>query len=129
MADPITWDSQPDYDDWGIDNYWSCSDWKKWYFKLKEHYGHEFAVNKFRQAFSKGTAGAHHFTCNSPYPYPTQDYRNFNQFMIEEGILRQGTIPEFIEDVTSGFTTSGKVFKYVLPLAVIFVLWRLTKRL
>ena len=129
MADPITWDSPPDYDEWGIDEYWTCSQWIEWYYHLKSYYGKAEAVKKFREAFAKGTAGAHHFRCNSPYPFPTQEYQNFNRFMNEEGILRKGTLPEFFEDITSGVTTSAKVFKIVLPLAVIFVLYRLTKRL
>lgn len=49
----ITWESQPDYDKWGADKYWSCTDWIIWFDRLKEHYGKEEARLLWKSAWDK----------------------------------------------------------------------------
>lgn len=34
----ITADSTPDYDDWGMDDYWSLADWVEWHKQLRNKY-------------------------------------------------------------------------------------------
>ena len=47
----ITWESYPDYDSWGADKYWSCTDWIIWHGKLKEKYGSDEAKLIWRSAW------------------------------------------------------------------------------
>ena len=54
MADygmDITANSYPDYDSWGWDNYWGCTDWMIWYGKLKEAYGTTEAKQRWKSAW------------------------------------------------------------------------------
>lgn len=63
--EPITADSLPDYDDWGWDTYWSCSDWVEWHRLNKEKYGLEAANYRFKNAYE-----------NSPFLDPVKDCDN-----------------------------------------------------
>ncbi len=31
--------SQPDYDDWGYDDYWLIEDWQRWYEEMEKAFG------------------------------------------------------------------------------------------
>lgn len=39
VGEVITWQSQPNYDNWGWDDYWDCWQWKEWHVALESHYG------------------------------------------------------------------------------------------
>ena len=49
----ITAHSVPDYDNFGIDSYWTCTDWMIWYDKLKDEFGKTDARLKWRSAWEK----------------------------------------------------------------------------
>lgn len=49
----ITADSLPDYDDWGIDSYWSKEDWKKWYDLMVAKYGVDKARSTWISAYDR----------------------------------------------------------------------------
>jgi hypothetical protein len=56
MADyglDITAQSLPDYDEWGPDQHWGCTDWMVWYDKLKEEYGKNEARVVWKSAWEK----------------------------------------------------------------------------
>ena len=61
----ITWDSAPDYDEWGIDTFWSCEDWITWHKKLVEHFGETTATDIWNYAFSRTTNLSSNLDCNS----------------------------------------------------------------
>jgi hypothetical protein len=48
----ITWDSAPDYDEWGSDAYWNCQDWITWHRKLVEHFNAETANQIWNYAYA-----------------------------------------------------------------------------
>ena len=50
--------SQPDYDDWGWDDYWDINDWKNWYDALEKQFGATEAGKKWLEAWSKQTMNA-----------------------------------------------------------------------
>ena len=49
----IKWDSVPDYDEWGIDEWWNCQDWIMWHKTLIEHFGKQNAKEIWNYAFAK----------------------------------------------------------------------------
>ena len=53
MAYDINAYSQPDYDDWGWDDYWLISDWKKYYEEMEKQFGAAEAGKKWLEAWSK----------------------------------------------------------------------------
>ena len=58
MAYNIDAYSQPDYDDWGWDDYWDINDWKKWYEEMEKQFGAAEAGKKWLEAWSKQTTNA-----------------------------------------------------------------------
>lgn len=54
----ITADSEPQLDEWGWGNYWSCSQWITWHTMNVKKYGVEIANNKMIQYWDKQTFGA-----------------------------------------------------------------------
>lgn len=60
-----TWNTVPNYDEWGSDSYWSCEDWVQWHKLLKDHFGEERAKYIWEFAYSQGTAGAFHGNCRT----------------------------------------------------------------
>lgn len=58
----ITADSEPDYDAWGIDEYWSCTDWIEWHKALAAKYGREQANSIWSQAWDKQGAWEHNYS-------------------------------------------------------------------
>jgi hypothetical protein len=69
----ITWNSVPDYDEWGIDTFWKCNDWISWHKRLSEHFGESTATEIWNYAFSKSTNLSSNLDCNS---FNT-DFRNY----------------------------------------------------
>jgi hypothetical protein len=50
--------SQPDYDDWGYDDYWLIEDWQRWYDEMEKAFGGAEAGRKWLEAWHKQSAGA-----------------------------------------------------------------------
>jgi hypothetical protein len=48
-----TWNTAPDYDQWGIDTYWNCNDWILWHKFLKAKFGQNKANFIWNYAFSQ----------------------------------------------------------------------------
>jgi len=69
----ITWNSVPDYDEWGIDTFWNCNDWINWHKRLSEHFGESTATEIWNYAFSKSTNLSSNLDCNSL----NSDFRNY----------------------------------------------------
>ena len=61
----ITWNTVPDYEEWGIDTFWSCKDWITYHKKLSEHFGEATATEIWNYAFSKSTNLSSNLDCNS----------------------------------------------------------------
>ena len=61
--------STPNYDNWGIDTYWSCYDWVTWYYALKSAYGKEKAKSTFLQALYKSDKFEHVRWCPFDTPF------------------------------------------------------------
>jgi len=135
---PITWDSMPDYDGWFIDSYWDCNDWITWYNELKNHYGDVNAKTVWLNAYHQAGFGAASYDCrsfNSP----------FKNFLYQEGLYDQVhtwfSVPlsagtslieqsgKLIQSTSEGLGISSKIIKFIIPAALIYIVYRLTKRL
>ena len=117
----ITYDSKPDYDDWGYDEYWTCEDWRIWYTKLKDHYGKSQAYTIWTNAWLKQDIW------ESNYSWCKYD-THFTEYMKAEGINVGHVVSniintggEVLEDVTGGIVNTTKLIKYGLPFIVIGV--------
>lgn len=61
----INWNTVPDYDEWGWDEFWSCADWITWHKKLSEHFGEKTATEIWNYAFEKTTNLSSNLDCNA----------------------------------------------------------------
>ena len=48
-----TWNTAPDYDQWGADTWWNCNDWILWHKLLKEKFGQNKANFIWDYSFSQ----------------------------------------------------------------------------
>jgi hypothetical protein len=51
-----TWNTVPDYDEWGRDTYWNADDWITWHKLLKQHFGQDRANIIWNYAYAQGSA-------------------------------------------------------------------------
>lgn len=61
----INWNSAPNYDEWGIDDFWSCNDWILWHQKLAQHFGESTATEIWNYAFAQSTNLSSNLDCGS----------------------------------------------------------------
>lgn len=47
----ITWQSKPDFDEWGFDTYWNATQWMEWLSALSAHYGQANGALEFYNAW------------------------------------------------------------------------------
>ena len=78
--DPNNPDATPDYDAWGPDDYWDCSEWERWHGTLKSKYGQAEANYRWASAWEKSGWFSGNINCRS---LNTQ-FRNFLQ---REGLM------------------------------------------
>lgn len=127
-----SWNSVPDYDEWGKDSYWSCDDWMRWHGLLKEHFGAEKARYIWNYAYKQGTMFAAHGDCrtfNSNFRAYAQ--KNNLDTYAGTGILGPvlnvfggaldliDGIGDTISGVAGGIGKAGRVVKVILPLALV----------
>lgn len=61
----INWNTVPDYDEWGWDTSWSCTDWINWHKSLSKHFGQSTATEIWNYAFEKSTNLSSNLDCNA----------------------------------------------------------------
>jgi len=79
VPNDLTADSDPDFDNWGPDSYWSCEAFAQWHQLNKQKYGQQVANSKFIAAYEIAFSfGSYHQTCcyNS----------NFRNYCIANGL-------------------------------------------
>jgi hypothetical protein len=60
-----TWNVAPDYDEWGIDTYWSCNDWILWHQYLKAKFGQTKANFIWDYSFSQSGNLSSNLNCRT----------------------------------------------------------------
>ena len=115
----ITAQSLPDYDEWGPDQYWGCTDWMIWYDKLKDEHGKTEARLIWKSAWEQQG----YFD----YPYnqcPLQD--DFRDFSRKNKLDSTGLFSDFfvgIGDTLSGGFRSlgwlGRNLPWIVPIGLV----------
>ena len=124
-----TWNTAPDYDEWGPDTWWGCDDWIQWHKLLKEHFGQQGANDLWNYAFAKSGQGSGNLDCrtfNSVFRKYVKD-NNLDPYA-NAGILAPvlqgaGTAQDVVSGTlkgVSGFFTENKV-KTIFNVALIGV--------
>jgi uncharacterized membrane protein (DUF2068 family) len=104
-----TWNTAPDYDEWGIDDSWDCNDWMQWHKLLKAKFGKEKAKYIWDYAYAQGTTGASHFDCRT---FNT----SFREYARKEGLDTYASAGIFapVLDITgSGIEVVGGASNFV----------------
>jgi hypothetical protein len=122
-----TWNTAPDYDQWGIDTSWNCNDWILWHKYLKEKFGQNKANFIWNYAYSLSGNLSSNLDCrvfNSSFrAYVNENkltpYANAGIFApVLQGV---GTIQDVIGGTSSGISTffSGNNLKGVMNVVII----------
>jgi hypothetical protein len=93
MADTNAY-AQPDYDDWGWDDYWLVTDWQRWYEEMEKQFGAAEAGKKWLEAWSKQSYGAS----------PRNNQSDIMSWAMGKGLASNNTIKkpgEFIPPTTA----------------------------
>ena len=106
-----TWNTAPDYDQWGNDTYWSCEDWILWHKLLKEKFGENKAIFMWDYAFAQSENLSSNLNCrtfNSNFRAYVKD-NGLNPFAnagIFAPILQgSGTIQDVVGGTLGGITS------------------------
>lgn len=126
-----TWDTAPDYDQWGYDTHWSCNDWILWHKFLKDKFGQNKANFIWNYAFSESGNLSSNLNCRT-FDSSFRSYVQKNQLnpFANAGIFAPvlqgaGTIQDvtggILGGVSSVFTTSNvkKIFTLLTIGAVV----------
>ena len=134
MAEIITYNSIPDYDDFGFDTYWTCEQWRQWYDALEYKYGPEYARNYWSLAWEEQDTFEHN------YNWCKYDGA-FSNYMLTKGIDLGHIVSkvytdagEIITNLSKGAVSTSKLFKNIAPLIALgvglyFVMPLIIKRL
>lgn len=76
----ITAASEPDLDDWGWDDYWTCAQWIEWHKKMVPVWGIDEANARFIYWFNQQSIGAHAIDCRS-FDFSFRQYASDNGFL------------------------------------------------
>lgn len=60
-----TWNTAPNYDEWGFDSYWNCQDWIQYHQQLKKKFGKEKANYIWNYAYAQGSEFSSHWNCRT----------------------------------------------------------------
>lgn len=124
-----TYNTAPDYDEWGLDKSWDCQDWMQWHRLLKAKFGKEKAKIAWEYAYALSGALSSNLDCrtfNSSFRLYTKEegldpYANAGLFT---PVLKgYGTASDIISGTLDFF--GGKTIKPILfgalGVAVIFI--------
>ena len=122
-----TWNTAPDYDQWGSDTSWSCNDWILWHKFLKEKFGENKAKFMWEYAFSQSGNLSSNLDCrtfNSTFrTYVKNNGLNpFANAGIFTPVLQgAGTIQDVVGGSLSGITSffSGNNIKNILNIVAV----------
>lgn len=122
-----TWNTAPDYDEWGVDNFWNCNDWITWHGKLATHFGEKNAKDIWDYAYSESGGLSSNLDCRT-FNSAFRAYVNKNGLSpyatagIFAPILQTyGTAGDVLSGALSGVSSifAGNNFKKILNIALI----------
>lgn len=122
-----TWNTAPDYDQWGSDTSWTCSDWILWHKLLKEKFGKSKANFIWDYAFSLSGSLSSNLDCRTF----NSSFRNYvkenslnpyaNAGIFSPVLQGAGTIQDVSGNLLSGVSSffSGNNIKNILNIVAI----------
>jgi hypothetical protein len=118
-----TWNIIPDYDEWGIDSSWSCSDWIQWHKELKKKFGTDRAKYIWEYAYTQGTLGASHWDCrtfNTEFRnyVAKNDLNAYNSTPLSAILRPIGVGTDILDGVFGGLESVGRNTKTILMVAL-----------
>jgi hypothetical protein len=135
----ITAYSQPDYDSWGFDTYWSAADWRKWFDELFREFGLEEAKKRFVAAWNNpdapsfGAIRGNYVNDDIEFIEWAKDmgiYRSISTGLV--GVINDATYTvlktgerttDVINNTTEGVLNTSNSFKYLIPALFIVLLF------
>ena len=132
--DPKSAKSTPDYDSWGPDSYWSCTEWRQWHTALKAAHGRNKANQIWAAAWQQQGIGEHAINCRSFDPQFRAWAKSQGLFDAlywgPAGILAKplGVGMDVADGVASTAQGISAYSSYIVPLVGAFLLWKLTRR-
>tara|TARA_R100000231_G_scaffold112229_2_gene83211 strand:+ start:1222 stop:1671 length:450 start_codon:yes stop_codon:yes gene_type:complete len=117
----ITAQSTPDYDSFGVDDYWTCNDWMIWHTRLKAEYGLTTANEIWMTAWNEqGAFESNYNWCK--YNCTFAAFADRNNLPVKNIFSRLTCgVVDVSSNIADGFTTGAKVVRVAIPLAVIGV--------
>lgn len=118
----IPWNSAPDYDDWGWDDYWTCGQWMEWYDALVAKFGTETARYIWQYAWDKGNQfkfiGGSHLDCRLNAAFA--DFAEQNGLNVSSVIssVYLGTF-EVAESLGEGAKRTATIIAWLIPILLI----------
>ena len=122
-----TWNTAPDYDQWGIDTSWSCEDWIQWHRLLLPKFGKDKAKIIWDYAYAKSGSLSSNLDCrtfNSSFrKYVSENnldpYANAGIFSPVLGTY--GSVTDIGGNLLKGITsfTQGNTVKNILNIALV----------
>lgn len=115
----ITADSKPDYDEFGVDDYWSCDDWINWHKALKKKFGKQVADKTWTEAWNKQDSFESDFNW-------CKYQGTFNSYVRAENLNATWWLPNILnsitgiaEDASDAAKNTSNVLKVVIPVLVV----------
>lgn len=97
----INWNTVPDYDEWGIDNFWSCQEWITWHKRLVEHFGKQSANEIWNYAYAKSGNLSSNLDCRT-------FNSAFRKYVSENGLSPYENAG-IVAPVLQGYGTAGDI--------------------
>jgi hypothetical protein len=119
-----TWNTAPDYDEWGIDTYWNCNDWILYHKLLKAKFGQNKANFIWDYAFSQSGNLSGNLSCRTINS-------SFREYVRENGLNPFANAGIFtpvlqgvgtIQDVTGGVLSGVSSFFTTKKVNTIFTI-------
>lgn len=123
----INWNTTPDYDEWGVDYFWSCEEWITWHKKLSEHFGKQTANELWDYAYAKSGNFSSNLDCRT-FNSTFREYVNKNGLspyanagLLAPVLSTYGTATDLINSTFSGISSffTGSKIKTIMNIALI----------
>lgn len=122
-----TWNTAPDYDQWGSDTSWNCDDWIMWHKLLKAKFGQNKANFMWNYAYAQSGTLSSNLDCrtlNSSFrKYVSDNQLNpyANAGLLTPVLQGAGTVQDVAGGIFSGISSffSGNTVKTILNIALI----------
>ena len=110
-----TWNTVPNYDEWGADTYWNADDWVTWHKLLLKHFGKDRANIIWNYAYAQGSA----FAAHSDYRTTNSNFRSYvkSQDLDPYAGVNLPFIPQVLDITGSAFDLVGGITNTVSQVA------------